>query len=63
MGSDVVDPNPETGSHLSAAESDDAGKSSVAVLGSGDFGRALAARLVQSGYVVNVGSRDPQRNA
>ena len=35
----------------------------VAILGSGDFGRALAGRLVQAGYVVNIGSRDPQRNA
>ena len=38
-------------------------KEVVAILGSGDFGRALAGRLVQAGYVVNIGSRDPQRNA
>lgn len=38
-------------------------KEVIAILGSGDFGRALAGRLVQAGYVVNIGSRDPQRNA
>ena len=35
---------------------------SIAIVGSGDFGRALALRMVQSGYVVNIGSRNPQRN-
>ena len=38
-------------------------KETVAILGSGDFGRALASRLVQSGYNVIIGSRDPQRNS
>ena len=35
---------------------------SIAIVGSGDFGRALALRLVQSGFIVNIGSRNPQRN-
>ena len=35
---------------------------SIAIVGSGDFGRALALRMVQSGFTVNIGSRDPQRN-
>jgi len=34
----------------------------VAVLGSGDFGRALAGRLAQSGYSPTIGSRDPNKN-
>ena len=38
------------------------GAESIAIVGSGDFGRALALRMVQSGYVVNIGSRNPQRN-
>ena len=35
----------------------------VSVLGTGDFGRALGSRLVQAGYGVVFGSRDPKRNA
>ncbi|KAK3852467.1 hypothetical protein Pcinc_040952 [Petrolisthes cinctipes] len=35
---------------------------SVAVLGTGDYGRAIARRLVNNGYTVFVGSRDPNRN-
>ena len=34
----------------------------IALIGSGDFGRALALRMVQSGLTVNIGSRNPQRN-
>lgn len=37
-------------------------KQTIAILGSGDFGRALAKRLVQSGFNVIIGSRDPQLN-
>ncbi|XP_071515118.1 metalloreductase STEAP4-like [Panulirus ornatus] len=33
----------------------------VAVLGSGDYGRAISRRLVNSGYTVYIGSRDPNR--
>lgn len=35
---------------------------SIAIIGSGDFGRALALRLIQSGIRVNIGSRNPNRN-
>ena len=34
----------------------------IAIVGSGDFGRALALRMVQSGYTVCIGSRNPQRD-
>ncbi|XP_071532605.1 metalloreductase STEAP4-like [Panulirus ornatus] len=34
----------------------------VAVLGSGDYGRAISRRLVSSGYTVFIGSRDPNRS-
>ncbi|ELT90947.1 hypothetical protein CAPTEDRAFT_74303, partial [Capitella teleta] len=32
---------------------------SVSVIGTGDFGRALAVRLIQGGYTVHMGSQDP----
>lgn len=38
------------------------GKKCVVVLGSGDFGLALGARLVQADYCVVVGSRNPDRS-
>ena len=34
----------------------------IAIIGSGDFGRGLALRMAQSGFVVNIGSRNPERN-
>ena len=34
----------------------------VYVIGSGDFGRALAGRLAKSGYSVTIASRDTARN-
>jgi metalloreductase STEAP3 len=34
---------------------------SVAILGTGDFSRALCSRLVDSGYQVTLGSRRPER--
>lgn len=34
----------------------------VAVLGSGDYGRAISKRLVNCGYTVYIGSRDPNRS-
>ncbi|KAI8503537.1 cupric reductase [Branchiostoma belcheri] len=39
------------------------GRPTVAILGSGDYSRSLAGRLVRSGFPVAVGSRDPGRNA
>lgn len=37
-------------------------KEKIAVIGSGDFGRALAGRLSGAGYEVVIGSRNPNRN-
>merc|ERR1712106_1172354 len=34
----------------------------ICVMGSGDFGRALAGRLAASGYPVNIASRNPDKN-
>ncbi len=34
----------------------------VAVIGTGDFGRALASKMVQAGYKVTIGSRNPNKN-
>ena len=33
----------------------------IAVIGSGDFGRSLATKIFQSGYNVNICSRNPER--
>ena len=37
-------------------------KENICVIGSGDFGRALAGRLATAGYKVTIASRDPERN-
>jgi len=37
-------------------------KMKICVIGSGDFGRALAGRLSLAGYQVNIASRNPARN-
>ena len=37
-------------------------KQSIAVIGSGNFGRALALKISQSGYHVYIGSRNPDKN-
>jgi hypothetical protein len=37
------------------------GEERVVVLGTGDFGRALAGRLARAGLVVSLASRDPAR--
>ena len=37
-------------------------KESIAVIGSGNFGRALALKISQSGYHVFIGSRNPDKN-
>ncbi|CAH1266281.1 STEAP3 [Branchiostoma lanceolatum] len=46
-----------------ARDGRDPGRQTVAILGSGDYSRSLAGRLVQAGFTVVVGSRDPDRNA
>ena len=48
--------------HLEASQSED-GAPVVGILGTGDFSRSLARRLVASGYQVVVGSRNPKRSA
>jgi len=53
--------------HRSKAEPEycvaDAGveKQCIAVIGSGNFGRALAMKISKSGYHVNIGSRNPEK--
>ena len=37
-------------------------KVKICVIGSGDFGRALAGRLAASGYPVSIASRNPDKN-
>ena len=40
-----------------------ANKETIAIIGSGDFGRALAGRMVKAGgYNVVIGSRDSEKN-
>ena len=34
----------------------------ISIIGSGDFGRGLALRMVQCGYKVYIGSRNPEGN-
>ena len=34
----------------------------ISIVGSGDFGRGLALRMVQCGYNVSIGSRNPTGN-
>ena len=34
----------------------------IGIIGTGDFGRALASKMVQAGYRVHIGSRNPDRN-
>nr|XP_027208265.1 metalloreductase STEAP3-like [Penaeus vannamei] len=66
FGTDGSDPLGVNGSALPSAE----GKRKappdpdkvIAVLGSGDYGRAISRRLVNSGYHVLMGSRDPDRS-
>ena len=36
-------------------------KQSIAVIGSGNFGRSLAIKIHQSGYHVSIGSRHPEK--
>ena len=36
-------------------------KHPIAVIGSGEFGRALSRKIAQSGYAVYIGSRNPEK--
>ena len=36
-------------------------KEGIAVVGSGNFGRAIAFKIAQAGYNVYIGSRDPEK--
>ncbi|XP_051283323.1 metalloreductase STEAP3 isoform X2 [Dicentrarchus labrax] len=51
------------GSRRLEASMSDPGAPVVGILGTGDFSRSLARRLVASGYQVVVGSRTPKRSA
>ncbi|XP_073318669.1 metalloreductase STEAP3-like [Pagrus major] len=51
------------GSRCLEASMSDPGAPVVGILGTGDFSRSLARRLVASGYQVVVGSRTPKRSA
>jgi len=48
------------GEGVRSKETDEKKEESISVLGSGDFGRALAGRLAQSGYRVTLVSRNPE---
>ena len=43
-----------------AEENSESKKKPIAIIGSGDFGRALALRMIQCGYDVYIGSRYPE---
>lgn len=49
-GEGLLEPGPEPGGPV------------IGILGTGDFSRSLARRLVASGYQVVVGSRTPKRS-
>ena len=49
-------------SELEASQNVTNDKNSVVIIGSGDFGRALALRMVKNGLKVYIGSRNPERN-
>ena len=46
----------------SSNSTDDKKQNNVAIIGSGDFGRALASRMVQREIPVIIGSRNPDRS-
>ena len=47
---------------IKSTEKLDPEKESIAIIGSGDFGRALALRMIQSNFNVIIGSRNPEGN-
>lgn len=63
MPDDMSRPLIRGGSGRLEASTSDPGAPVVGILGTGDFSRSLARRLVASGYQVVVGSRTPKRFA
>ncbi|KAI8511618.1 cupric reductase [Branchiostoma belcheri] len=61
-GSIPMEPKRDFKSGQDEGKTSEASKVPVAILGSGDYSRSLAGRLVRSGFAVVVGSRDPDRN-
>ncbi|XP_020772813.1 metalloreductase STEAP3 [Boleophthalmus pectinirostris] len=53
----------DRGARLLEAAQSEPGSPQVGILGTGDFSRSLARRLVAAGYQVVVGSRNPKRSA
>jgi len=49
-------------SELEASQNATNDKKAIVVIGSGDFGRALALRMVKNGFKVYIGSRNPERH-
>lgn len=63
MPDDMSRPLIRGGSGRLETSTSDPGAPVVGILGTGDFSRSLARRLVASGYQVVVGSRTPKRFA
>ncbi|KAK7072152.1 hypothetical protein SK128_023981 [Halocaridina rubra] len=59
---DGLDPVTVNGSKTPIRHHQQSPSQTIAVLGSGDYGRAIARRFVNIGYTVNIGSRDPNRS-
>ena len=57
-----LDSGADTYSSERSSTSEENVAESICIIGSGDFGRALALRFVQSGFAVNIGSRNAERN-
>ena len=49
-------------SDLEASQNVTNEQNTIVVIGSGDFGRALALRMVKNGLKVYIGSRNPERH-
>ena len=57
-GSKLIHRNSQSDMTTKARHAD---KETIAVLGSGNFGRAIATKISQSAYDVVIGSRDPEK--